>query len=169
MEIPGYEKFYYIEPNGDVYSMDRIVEDKDGKIRFYEGQLLKPRINMHGYYQVSLCKNGTRKHYKVHRLLALTYIPNPNNYPQVNHKDCNRQNNDLNNLEWCTNEYNAQSLNKTINFGYVCYHKDRKKCYQARYYLNKVNHSKYFKTEEEAKDWLNSQMLEIQKNNLINN
>ena len=169
MEIEGYKGLYYVEPNGDIYSMDRIVEGKDGKFYFREGQLIKPRIDSStGYYVVNLSKNGIPKTHKVHRLVAQTYIPNPNNYPQVNHKDCNKQNNNLNNLEWCTNEYNNQSINTTKNFGWVLYLEDRN-CYQARYRSNKVTRAKQFKTKEEAQDWLNSQMLNIQKNNLINN
>jgi len=169
MEIEGYEGLYYVEPNGDIYSMDRTIEYEDGRVYFYEGRLIKPWIDSHGYYYVPLYKNNTRKTYRVHRLLALIYIPNPNNYPCVNHKDCNRQNNNLENLEWCTYEYNSQSLNTTRNFGYVYQRKDREKCYVARYILNKVLHLKYFKTEEEARTWLKEQMLYIQKNNLINN
>ena len=168
MEIAGYEGIYYIERNGDIYSQDRIVEGKDGRVLFYEGQLIKPRINNQGYYTVKLRKNGTQKHHYIHRLLALTYIPNPNNYPCVNHKDCNRLNNNLNNLEWCTQEYNSQSINTTRNFGGIYFHKKRER-YQAQYILNKVRHSKHFKTEEEAQDWLKEQKLEIEKNNLINN
>jgi hypothetical protein len=156
MEIPGYEGFYYIESNGDVYSQDRIVEDKNGNIHFKEGQLLKTSINSTGYHQVNLCKNGTSKIYKVHRLLALTYLPNPNNYPCVNHKDCNRLNNNLNNLEWCTHQYNNQSINKTINFGDVYYRKYQR-LYRARYNVNKVTKCKYFKTEEEARVWLENE------------
>ena len=168
MEIASYEGLYYVEPNGDVYSMDRLVEYKDGTVHFYEGQLIKPRIHTEGYYQVTLWKNGIPKTHKVHRLLAQTYIPNPKNYPCVNHKDCNRQNNDLNNLEWCTHEYNTQSINTTKNFGCVYYLEDRNR-YRARYTSNKVTRTKQFKTKEEAQNWLDSQMLNIQKNNLINN
>ena len=59
-----------------------------------------------GYYQVSLWKNGKRKIFLVHRLVAQTFIPNPDNLPQVNHKDENKLNNCVNNLEWCTQAYN---------------------------------------------------------------
>ena len=163
MEVPGYEGIYYIEPNGNVYSMDKIVKCKDGKIRFYEGKLIKSSDNGNGYYYVNLRENGNQKNYLVHRLVALTYLDNPNNYPCVNHKDCNPQNNDLNNLEWCTQEYNNQSINKTINFGGVYYNKDGKKCYVARYTIYKVHHSKSFNTDEEARTW-----LENEKNNIIN-
>ena len=163
MEIPGYEELYYIEPNGDIYSMDRTVEYKDGRVYFYEGQLIKPIVHNAGYYQVNLCKNGTKKNYYIHRLLAETYIPNPNNYPCVNHKDCNRQNNDLNNLEWCTIEYNSQSINTTRNFGQIYLDSKNKKSYIADYKSNKVRHRKCFNTREEAEVW-----LENEKNNIIN-
>lgn len=61
-----------------------------------------------GYYQVSFRINGKRKYVRVHRLIAETYLPNPLNYKQVNHKDGNKLNNNINNLEWCTNSYNTQ-------------------------------------------------------------
>ena len=59
-----------------------------------------------GYLHIKLFMNGKPKMYKVHRLVAQAFIPNPNNYPQVNHKDENKANNCVSNLEWCTNEYN---------------------------------------------------------------
>ena len=59
------------------------------------------------YLKVSLCINGIPKAYYIHRLVAQTFIPNPKNYPQVNHKDENSFNNNVNNLEWCTEKYNC--------------------------------------------------------------
>ena len=168
MEIEGYERIYFVEKNGNIYSQDRLVEYKDGTVHFHKGQLIKPSIDTDGYYVLSLSKNGTQKTHKVHRLLAQTYIPNPNNYPCVNHKDCNRQNNNLDNLEWCTYDYNSQSINTTRNFGVVYYLEHRNR-YRARYRSNKVTRTKHFKTKEEAQIWLESEKLEIQKNNLINN
>ena len=67
--------------------------------------ILKPKIK-HGYYQIGLRKNSIRKFYNVHRLVAQAFIPNPNNLPCVNHKDENKLNNNINNLEWCTIAYN---------------------------------------------------------------
>ena len=149
MEIPNYKGYYYIEPNGDVYSQDRI--DING--RFIEGQKMIPRVDKDGYYKVGLRKNGTQKYFFVHRLLALTYIPNPNNHPCVNHIDCNRQNNNLNNLEWCTIMYNNQSINTSKKFGTI----ELTKCntYRIRYISNKKTYRKCFKTEKEAQDHLN--------------
>jgi hypothetical protein len=61
-----------------------------------------------GYYQVSFRINGKKKYARVHRIIAETMIPNPNNYRQVNHIDGNKLNNELSNLEWCNNSYNTQ-------------------------------------------------------------
>jgi hypothetical protein len=149
MEIPCYEGCYYIEPNGDIYSQDRI----DTNNRFWEGQKMIPYLNKEGYYYVDLCKNGTQKTFKVHRLVALTYIPNPNNYPCVNHKDRNRKNNNLNNLEWCTQMYNNQSINTSKKFGTIVLTKWN--THEAKYNSNGKTYRKIFKTEKEARDHLN--------------
>jgi hypothetical protein len=115
MEIPGYEGLYYIEKNGDVYSQDRIVNG-----RFWESKKKSPYLNKAGYYVVTLYdKNNEKKHFLVHRLVAIVYIPNPYNHPCINHIDRNRKNNNLNNLEWCTNMYNTQSINTSRKFGNI--------------------------------------------------
>lgn len=69
------------------------------------GRVLK-QIKQHGYLRVGLCRNGKQKLFSVHRLVAEAFIPNPNNLPCVNHKDENPLNNNVENLEWCTCEYN---------------------------------------------------------------
>lgn len=69
---------------------------------------LIPRPNRKGYLRVTLIESKHRKTITVHRLVALTFIPNPYNLPQVNHKDKNKQNNYVGNLEWCTNGYNIR-------------------------------------------------------------
>jgi hypothetical protein len=155
MEIPGYEGCYYIEPNGDVYSQDKI----DINNRFCQGQKINPHLKRNGYYQVKLSKNGTRKFFLVHRLVAIVYIPNPFNHPCVNHKDHNRQNNKLNNLEWCSIMYNSQSINTSRKFGTI--HLTKWNKYQTRYISNGNKYHKNFKTEKEAQDYLNQveQML----------
>ena len=149
MEILGYEGLYYIEPNGEIYSQDRIATDG----RFIEGQKIIPSVHKGGYYEIKLSKNGTRKHFLIHRLVALTYIPNPYNYPCVNHKDHNRQNNNLNNLEWCTNMYNTQSINTSRKFGNI--YLTKWNAYHAQYNSNGKTYRKNFKTEKEAQDYLN--------------
>lgn len=72
--------------------------------------ILNPPLGSRGYLQIILSNNGKRKTYLVHRLVAKAFIPNPNNLTQVNHKDENKQNNCVDNLEWCDSKYN-------INYG----------------------------------------------------
>lgn len=80
--------------------------------------LLKPTPNTKGYLRVTLAKNGKAKNFYIHRLVAGAFIPNDSNYPQVNHKDENKQNNNINNLEWCTNRYNTRYSKSKAVFGY---------------------------------------------------
>lgn len=72
-----------------------------------KAQLLKQRIHKDGYSEVKLSRNNKGKIFKVHRLVASAFILNPSNLPQINHKDENKSNNCVENLEWCTAEYNA--------------------------------------------------------------
>ena len=91
--IPNYETLYEISNNGIVRSL------RTGAV--------KCSSNNGKYKQVALTKNGISKTYKVHRLVAITFIPNPDNLPCVNHKDECPSNNNANNLEWCTTKYNC--------------------------------------------------------------
>lgn len=86
---------YCISKNGNVYS-------------YYTNKILKQRNNKKGYPSVHLTINGKGISKVVHRLVAKTFIPNPYNLPQVNHIDGNKENNSVENLEWCTNEYNMR-------------------------------------------------------------
>ena len=96
-DISGYEKLYAATEDGRIYS-------------YRSKRFLKPSDNGHGYYQVALCKDGIRKNYLIHRLIAATYLPNPENLALVNHKDEDKLNNCVENLEYCTAKYN-------INYG----------------------------------------------------
>nr|DAR10600.1 MAG TPA: homing endonuclease [Caudoviricetes sp.] len=78
----------------------------DGDIFNLKGEKLTPKTNNKGYWQVMLTHNGKEKLYLVHRIVAESFIPNPNNFPQVNHKDGDKNNNHVNNLEWCTKSMN---------------------------------------------------------------
>lgn len=106
--IPGYEGLYEISSYGRVKSLARRTNNQYGKT----DHILSPgwTHNKQSYLFISLCKDGKRKNYLVHRLVAEAFIPNPGNLPQVNHKDQNRQNNCVDNLEWCDSSYN-------INYG----------------------------------------------------
>lgn len=91
-DIQGYEGMYAVTSCGKVYS-------------YRNKKFLKPQ-RVGGYLQVRLYKDGEQKNYYIHRLVAEAYLPNPEGFSQVNHKDENKENNALPNLEWCTNEYN---------------------------------------------------------------
>lgn len=108
-DIKGYEGLYAITSCGKVYSYKR-------------KRFLKPFDNGLGYLKVFLCKDGKKKQHYLHRLVAETYLDNPNNYPQVNHKDENKSNNSVNNLEFCTVEYNANfgTRNERISKKIIC-------------------------------------------------
>ena len=116
--IKNYEGLYQISNKGNVKSLGRWVYYKNKGKRWQEEKILKNHKDKDGYLIVVLCKEGKQKTFKVHRLVAQAFIPNPNNLPQVNHKDENKENNfvyinedgtadlEKSNLEWCTNEYN---------------------------------------------------------------
>ena len=101
--------------------MEDYIVNKDGSIFSKKrNKYLKPWNNGCGYLVVDLCINGKRKTYQIHRLVAQKFIPNPNNLPQVNHKDGNTQNNHVDNLEWCNHINNCQTWNRlNTNFGSI--------------------------------------------------
>lgn len=87
---------------------------KDGKVfSKRNGKELKGCVDNAGYRKVSPRINGKKYQLKVHRLVALKYIPNPNNYKQINHIDGNKLNNNINNLEWCTAKHNIAHAHKS--------------------------------------------------------
>lgn len=73
---------------------------------------MKPIINEKGYYRVDLSKERKSKRFRIHRLIAKTFIPNPNNFPEVNHINGNKKDNCINNLEWCTRKHNMKEAYK---------------------------------------------------------
>jgi hypothetical protein len=106
-DIPGYEGLYQVSNLGRVKSLARYRMNNGNSQTFVEERILKPFICGKGYCKVELSKNGTAKPYGVHRLVATAFLTNINNYPQVNHKDENKLNNNAENLEWCDNFYNV--------------------------------------------------------------
>lgn len=94
-DIPGYEKIYKISDVG-------VVRNKKTQ------KIITPKDNGWGYLLIRLNKDGIRKGVAVHRLVAMAFIPNPNKKPEVNHKDGNKLNNHINNLEWVTRSENIK-------------------------------------------------------------
>lgn len=89
----------YVAENGNTYRKITLFNGKYSFIRY-------TTVSKQGYPRITVKVNGKRKNVSIHRLVAETFIPNPNNYPIINHKDENKQNNNVDNLEWCTYKYN---------------------------------------------------------------
>lgn len=96
---------YQVSNLGRVRSLTRRTPNRGGW-QTRKGQILKPEKARNGYLRITLWTNGKPKHYLIHRLVAQTFLPNPHNFPQVNHKDENKLNNCISNLEWCSEKYN---------------------------------------------------------------
>ena len=101
-DIKGYEGIYQVSNIGRIKSLAR--ETRNGSCK--KEKILKTQIDKKGYLTIDLRKNKQRKSYKVHRLVALAFIQNLDNKPQINHIDGNKRNNKIENLEWCTNSEN---------------------------------------------------------------
>ena len=112
--IPGFEQYYEASSFGRVKRKAGWRRGTWGK-QFIQEKILVPHDCGRGYCQVKLCVNGNKSQPSLHRLIAKTFIPNPNNLPQVNHKDGNKLNNRVDNLEWCTCAENSQHRSRILN------------------------------------------------------
>lgn len=104
-DIKGYEGLYQVSDTGEVRSVDRVSTGK--RNRMLKGRVLSKTKTSTGYWKVELCKDGKATSSKVHRLVALAFIDNPENKPSINHIDNNPLNNNVCNLEWCTQAENV--------------------------------------------------------------
>lgn len=105
--IVGYEKLYEISSLGRVKRLSRITTDTMGRTILLNEKILINHISKNtGYPYINLYKDGIKKSFNIHRLIALAFIPNPDNLPCINHIDENRSNSVLSNLEWCDYSYN---------------------------------------------------------------
>ena len=104
--IPNYEE-YQVSTYGRVKRLAYYKNVCGGSKQYCKERILKPQCRKLGYLAVSLSKNSVVKSFLVHRLVAIVFIPNPNDFPQVNHKDENTSNNHVENLEWCNQKYNS--------------------------------------------------------------
>lgn len=133
-DIKGYEGFYQISNFGRVKSLDRTIIDRKC-VRHKKGNLMIP-VKHQGYNQVRLSKNGKGKTFKICRLVATAFVPNPENKPCVDHIDGDRSNDVYTNLRWVTKKENARNPNTIGNMhswkkGHIPWNKE-KEWYEMR-------------------------------------
>jgi hypothetical protein len=145
VEIPGFPN-YMIRRNGEVYSLLTHI-------------IMNPLIDKKGYMVIQLTQDKKRFTTFIHRLLAFSFIPNPDNKPYIDHIDRNRTNNSLENLRWVTCVEN--SLNTITNVENSNIRSTKSNNYEVRLYRNKIQYTKTFKTLDEAIIWRNIKIAEL--------
>ena len=107
--IKGYEGLYEVSNLGRVKSLERKVKHPIVREKTIKEKILKYNIDNNGYLYVTLYKDGKSKSFKVHRLVAIAFIPNPNNKPDIDHINTNKKDNRIENLRWVTKEENMSN------------------------------------------------------------
>lgn len=105
-DVKWYEGFYKVSNLGRIKSVERRIKLRGSYERLYESKIMKCKVSKDGYYTIGLRMRGKREWKRIHRLVAEAFIENPLGYEVVNHIDGNKLNNNVDNLEWCTIEYN---------------------------------------------------------------
>lgn len=118
--IPGFDGMYEVSNMGRVKSCDRTRKSKAGSTSHVQERILKPRRDKNGYQEVALSKDGKLHFFRCHRLVAIAFIPNPNHFPVINHKDEDVANNVVSNLEWCSISYNTRYSVYKISQRVIC-------------------------------------------------
>lgn len=116
-DVVNYEGFYQVSDEGRVRSLAHYQGKWDSVYERRFPKILKQTKDKDGYLSVILCKKGKIQKFRVHRLVAMAFIKNPSNLPLINHKDQDKQNNNVNNLEWCTAKYNVNYGNSLQRSG----------------------------------------------------
>lgn len=112
--VRGFEGLYEVSNLGQIKSLSRTVHRKNNRNQYIKGRIIRPAKTLDGYLRICLLKSGKRKSFLVHRLVAEAFIPNPKKLLEVNHKDEDKQNNNVNNLEWCSRKYNNNYKNHNV-------------------------------------------------------
>lgn len=112
-DIAGYEGYYQVSNLGRVKALERVYKQRNGltgrdNYRTYPEQMMFVEVDKDGYLKTRLSKDGKQKKFFIHRLVALNFIPNPDNKPEVNHKSGVKDDNRLDNLEWVTTSENQR-------------------------------------------------------------
>ena len=116
-DVAGYEGLYKVSNFGNVLSCMRYVKGSRCEKKIVSERMLRPLLSR-GYASVALCKEGNVKRESVHRIVANAFIENPMNYEVVNHKDGNRLNNNVSNLEWCSYKQNIAHAKEVLGIDY---------------------------------------------------
>jgi len=106
--VKGYEGLYEVSNFGRMKSLSKKVRNGANSYCVRKEIILTGTISNKGYVKVILVKDGQKQQYSVHRIVMMMFVPNPNNMPQVNHLDTNKQNNAVSNLEWCDGSRNMK-------------------------------------------------------------
>lgn len=133
-DVKDFEGHYQVSNFGRLRSLDRKIIFKNGRVCLYKGKIRKLNKSDNGYIVVGLFNKCNYRMVTLHRLIAETFIPNPDNLPEVNHKDENRLNNNVDNLEWCTHKYNNE-YSHTMEKAYIS---KRKSVLQIDKYTNEI-------------------------------
>jgi hypothetical protein len=169
-DLIGYEGYYQISNYGRVKALSRIAHKEGTKGRLLPEFIIKQVLGKRGYYVVGLrSTDKTNKTKTVHRLIAIQFIPNPDNKPHVNHIDGNPLNNAIDNLEWTDNRENAShgrsTKNKTSGYIGVGWDKWAGKWKSQIYYKGKSIHLGHFVNELDAYE----ARLKFERDNGISN
>ena len=140
-ELKGYEKLYKINKNGEIWSN-------------HYNKIMTPTLNKTGYYNIELSKGKQDiKQTSIHRLLAIQYIPNPNNLKMVDHIDRNKTNNCLENLRWASSRTNNLNMGITPKSGHQNIYIDSYECAVVNIRVNGERYNKRFYKLEDAIAW----------------
>jgi len=107
-DVVGFEGIYEVSDKGNIRTVEgKITSNSRYNVRVWKQRIIKLKHDRNGYKRVSLWKSGKHYDWLVHRLVAIAFIPNPNDYPMINHIDGISNNNCIDNLEWCDSNHNV--------------------------------------------------------------